>query len=186
MKEVIEEAIRVVMGIEQHSYRLYRRALLSMPEGEGRQVLEKVAREEAGVIEEMAGRYPLAEPGSLPDDQRPPCTDQQPRESPERRLFGHLRTALLDKHYCLERYAAYLETFRDPAVCQVFRQASAASRRLFTLIAEEYRQADLRISRPGSNRRLKRTHLRGVSRPSPNEHTQLFISLLDSGRRSPI
>jgi len=52
-------------------------------------------------------------------------------------------------------------------------------------ILMKVKQADQKTQRLGCNRRAKRAHLRGVSRPAPNKHSQLFISLLDSGRPAP-
>lgn len=52
-------------------------------------------------------------------------------------------------------------------------------------ILMKVKQADQKLQRLGGNRRAKRAHLRGVSRPTPNKHSQLFISLLDSGRPAP-
>ncbi|HBG07123.1 MAG: hypothetical protein A2075_14395 [Geobacteraceae bacterium GWC2_58_44] len=187
MKDLIEEAFRVAILTETSSYELYRNATVMIPDGRGKQVFERLAREESKLIDEILKHCPdrLAELRQKPDDRPLPRFDECLLESPERRLFNHLRVALRHKHACIDRYATFVNAFRDPALCEVFELALGMSRKQYGLIAQEYTQADLRLHRPGVNRRAKRTHFRGVSRPAPNEHSQLFISLLDSGRRSP-
>jgi hypothetical protein len=184
MKPIIQEAFRVAILTEKNSYDLYRNAGAMVPEGSGKEVLEQLAHDELKLIEEMLIYSPdtLVDLLMHPNDQHISSFDGYSKESPERRLFNHLRVALLDKHSCIDRYTTYLKTFRDPEVCRVFELALSISRRQFGLIAQEYRKADQRVHRPGSFKRAKRIHLKVGIRPTPNKHSELFLSLLDSGR----
>lgn len=187
MKILREEAFRVAILTEKNSYDLYRNASVMVPEGPGKRVLERLAREQAKLIGEMLKYCPDSFPDLLKQvsDQCRPRLDGYAKQSPERRVFDHLRAALRDKHACIDRYATYVKTFREPTVCLVFELALSLSRKQFGFIAEEYRQAEQRVHRPGSNRRIKRAHLGVIHHPTPNKHSQLFISLLDCGRHSP-
>jgi len=183
MEELIAEAFRVAISTEKSSYDLYRNASAMIPNGSGRRVFERLAWEEFKLIDEIVKYCPDALL-SMTDETNEQREATGGNESVERRLFNHLRTALRDKHLCIQRYASYVETLREPAVCKVFELALSMSRRQYGLIAEEFRQADLRLHRPCVNRRAKRTHIRSINRRIPNEHSQLFISLQDCGRQS--
>jgi hypothetical protein len=187
MDSFIEEAFRVAIQIEKNSYNLYRSAAGMIPEGSEKQLFERLATEEAKLLEQMIQSAPdaLADIMQNRDDQRLSCFDGNSIQSPEHRLFNHLRMALRNKHACLDLYTTFVKTFRDPAICRVFELALGVSRKLYGIIAHEYRQADLRLHKPGVTRRVKRTHIRSAGQPIPNKHSQLFISLQDSGRPSP-
>ena len=187
IEEVIEEAFRVAILTEKKSYDLYRVATVTKPDVTGEDVFKRLAREERKLIDELLRHCPdrLSTIVKKRSDDHVPCSDGYFRESPERRLFNHLRMALLDKQACIERYAAFVDTLREPAVCRVFELVLGMSRRQYAFIAEQCRQADLRLRRPAVNKRAKRTHIRPVNHPAPNRHSQLFISLLDSGSQLP-
>jgi rubrerythrin len=187
MEHLLEEAFRVAMQTEMNSLELYRKAAATMQGSGGRDVLERLAREESRIIEQIRSCSPCppsATKDGAKEDGR--CwAIAEGNEQPQRRLLNQLRVALEDKHGCIERYATYASAFRDPAVCKVFETALGMSRSLLQSIAEAYRQVDPSLQRPCANRRTKRAHIKAVNHPTPNKHSQLFISLLDSGRRSP-
>jgi len=182
MDHFIEEAFRIALHTEMNSYHLYQGALSMMPDGSDKQVLKRLAHEESNLIKEILQYCPdsvrntikhlnnqhFAYYGSLKD-------------SPKRRLFNQLRIFLLDKHVSIERYTTFVNAFKEPAVCTVFELALSMSRKLFALIAEQYRQADLSLHKPSNNKRAKRAHLRTGNLTSPNKHSQVFISLKDTG-----
>jgi rubrerythrin len=186
MEHLIEEAFRVAIVTELNSYRSYKNAALMMPEGCCKDVLDKLAGEELAIIEEISLHcpFPVTKLVEQTEEQQPHCFKPYPKESPERKLYKQLRTALVDKHCSIEKYMIFAASFKEPKVCQVFELTLSMSRKLFDFIVEAYRQADLRLHRPGLNRRKKRTHIKPLSRPKPNEHTEVFISLLDSGRNT--
>jgi len=185
-EHLTEEAFRVTILTEMVSYELYRNAVVTVSGG-GRQVFERLARGQAKLIDEILEHCPAGVAGlaDKPKDEQPCPLKGDFKQSPQRRLLDHLRMAMRDKQACIDRYATFVRTFREPGLCRIFELALSGARKQYGLIVQEYRQADQRVHRPGVDRRSKRTHLRGVSRPVPNKHSQLFISLLDSGRPSP-
>ena len=186
MEDLIEEAFRVAILTEKNSYDLYRSAGLTMPDEGAGQVFKRLEREQRKVIDELLKYCPDISPEAVKDPNEEYVRSEAGlKESPERQLFNHLRIALLDKHRCIEHYVTCLDTFREPEVCKLFELMLSMSRKQYGRIAEEYRQADLRLRKPAVSKRAKRTHIRSGNSPTPNEHSQLFISLLDSGRHSP-
>lgn len=186
MEHLVEEAFRVTIMTEINSYRMFHRAAGMMPEGNGKQIMERLALEERRIVEEICSRcpFPAARLAGQLDIQHPHCLHPYPRESRERKLYKHLHAALVEKHCAMEKYMIFKASFREPAVCRVFEIAQEMSRKLFDYIAESWRQVDVKLHSPEADRRKKRVHLKPLSRPAPNEHTELFVSLVDSGRRS--
>jgi hypothetical protein len=187
MRDLIEEALRVAVHIERKSQELYAHAAAGMPEGRGKTVMERLAREESKMIEQLTASapFPLEIPGEPHAHEMDPLHDDAC--PPQWTLLDLLEVALKDKSASIAQYVAFQKAFREPAVHEVFDFAVGLSRSLLQLIAEEYRQADQRLQSRAVNRRTKRTHIRSTfaKERTPNEHSQLFISLLDSGRRHP-
>lgn len=182
MDHLIEEAFRIALHTEMNSYHLYQGALSMMPDGSDKQVLKRLAHEEANLLKEILQYCP----DSVRDTIKHSNTQHfayygSLKDSTKRRLFNQLRIFLLDKHASIERYTTFVTAFKEPAVCTVFELALSMSRKLFALIAEQYRQADLSLHKPSNNKRAKRAHLRTGNLTSPNKHSQLFISLKDTG-----
>lgn len=187
MEHLIEEAFRVAILTEMNSYRTYKKAAAMMPDGSAKNVLERLAEEELLIIDELSKKWPYPVPRiqEQSDDQRGQSVKSSQKESPEHRLCKQLRAALVDRHCSIEKYMIFVTSFKEPAVCKVFELALGMSRRLFKLISEACTHAEMRLHRTGLDRRKKRTHIRPVERgPAPNKHTEAFISLLDSGRRT--
>ena len=186
MEQLVEEAFRMALHTEMKSYWTYLNAAGMMPEGNCKKIMERLASEQWKIIEEISNHSPLSIRKSLEqaEHHNRHCFHPYPKESHERKLYKHLQTALVDKHCSIEKYMIFVTTFRDPAVCNVFEMALNMSHKLFGYIAEVFRQTDVRLHRPGVDRRKKRIHLKPISRSAPNKHTELFVSLLDSGRKT--
>ena len=186
MDYLIEEAFRIALHTEMNSYHLYQGALSMMPDGNDKQVLKRLAHEESNLIKEIHQYCPDSVRDTIKQlNNKHFAYYGSLKDSPERRLFNQLRIFLLDKHTSIERYSTFVKAFKEPAVCTVFELALSRSRKLFTLIAEQYRQADLSLHKPSNNKRAKRAHLRTGNPTSPNKHSQVFISLKDIGVNFP-
>jgi len=183
---LIAEAVRFTVIHEKKSYDLYQKAAMTVPDQGSRQIFERLAREESRHIDALLREHP----GTWCSALQQPC-GQQPEIDPELNeprgngLFDQLRHALLDKRWCIDLYATLARTFKEPSLCRIFEVAQEIARKQFRLITEEYREADLTLRNPGKNRRARRTHTRaGIQPVIPNKHSQLFFSMLDSGRQS--
>lgn len=186
MEHLVEEAFRVAIVNELKSQHLLWTAAAAMPAGNCKTVLERLAGEESKLVEQMMERYPYPLSGVVAKEEAPrDCSGRLSVEqngagiSNEQNLVKVLRSALHDKYVCVARYQTFIDSFRDPEVCGVFQLAIDMSRDLLEAIAEEYRRADVR-HQPAVVRRAKRTHIRTTfSKPAPNRHSQLYLSLRD-------
>ena len=187
MKEFIAEAIRFAIIIEKKSYDLYRKAAMTVPDQAGRELFENLAREESQHIDALLREHPGTWRCNLLQRDEQPVLDTQLREPQSSRLFDQLRHALLDKRWNIDLYTTLARTFREPSICRVFEGALGIARKEFRLIKEEYLQADPPTSGPARSRRARRPHTRaGIHPMIPNKHSELFFSMLDSGRQSQI
>ncbi|HJV65448.1 MAG TPA: hypothetical protein VJ550_06945 [Geomonas sp.] len=186
MEHLVEEAFRVAIVTEINSYRAFNRAAAMMPDGSAKQVLERLVRVQRKIIEGICGRcpYPASQLAEQMEVQHQHCLHPYPQESRERKLYRHLHAAMMDRHCAIEKYMIFAASFREPEVCQVFQLALDMSRQLFDVIAQSCRQLDLKLPAPMANRRKKRVHFKPLTRPAPNKHSELFLSLVDAGRRS--
>lgn len=185
MEQLVEEAFRVALGAEISSYRYYRSVAVLLPDEAGKEVFRRLAAEQKKVIDEMLQYAPQASLRAM--ELKDPQADHAASapSAAESGFFEHLRVALLQKNSCIDRYATFVRVFKDPALCRIFQMALRMARKQYHLIAREYRAADESSCHSGANRRTKRTHIKSVSRQAPNQHSQLFVSLLDSCRPSP-
>lgn len=186
MENLVEEAFRVAIMTEINSYRTFHRAAGMVPDGSARQILQRLAGEQRKIVEEVCSRCPFPASRLLQqiDLQHQHCLHPYPQESRDRKLYKHLHAALLDKHCAIEKYTLFVTSFRDPAVCQVFQLAIDMSRKVLDFLAQSCRQLAMQEAVLTADRRKKRVHLKELTHPAPNKHSELFLSLVDSGRRS--
>lgn len=191
MEHLIEEAFRVAIQTEKKSRNLYLDAASMMPNGVGREVLQKLAEEERKILERIFGCCPYSIDSVFDQPQyRQDSPSVQRLTGHERRVSELLRLVLHDKYSAVALYETFLQVFREPRICGVFQLALTMSRRLLMYIreqrTEQRRQTDLNLQRLVLDRRRKRTHIKGFgNKPAPNKHSQVFISLQDLGRQSP-
>ncbi|MCM0082438.1 hypothetical protein L4X63_12640 [Geomonas sp. Red32] len=186
MEHLMEEAFRFALHTELTSYRGLRNAALMHPDNYARELLRELSAQQWEIVEEIARRCPekIASRLMPADDLQLPAPLPYPREASSRTLYRQLRAALVDKQCSAEKYTIFAASFRDPEICGIFQLALNGSQRLLVRLLDAYRQADDTLHPLMPSMRRKRTHLRSMAPPSPNPHTELFISLLDSGRRS--
>lgn len=185
MKQLVEEAFRIAIAAEISSYRYYSSVAALLPDEADKEVFKRLAVEQRKIIDEMLQHSPVKAFTAIELKESQIDGGENPEPSDEPRFFEHLRVALLQKNACIDRYATFVRVFKDPALCRIFQMALRMGRKQYQLIAREYRAADESSSRPGANRRTKRTHIKSITRQAPNQHSQLFVSLLDSCRPSP-
>lgn len=183
MRDLITEAVRFAVSIERKCYDFYRKAALTAASQVGRQIFERLASEEArhiGALRDEAPalwsevQHPLQQPGM-------DC----PLNEPQGSLFEQLRHALLNKQYSIDLYTTLARSFREPSICRVFETTLQTARKELRSIRQEYLQGDSITATSLITRRPRRSHLRcGLQPPPPNKHSQLFFSMLDSGRQS--
>jgi len=183
MREFVNEAIRLAVALERKCYDFYRKGAQMAPDQAGRQIFERLASEEARHIDAL--RAESTEPWY--DVQR---LDQQPGmdvklSEPQGKLLDQLRLALLNRQFSIDLYATLAKSFKEPAISRVFEMTLLIARKELRSIRQEYLQADAIPAAPSITRRQRRTHVRSGLNPAvPNKHTQLFFSMLDSGRYS--
>jgi len=185
MEDLIAEAVGFAVIVEKKSYDLYRKAAMTVPDQGSKQVFERLAREESQHIDSLLREHPGAWCCGLQHADRQPEIDADLAESRGSDLPDQLRAALLDKRWCIDLYATLAKSFKEPTLCKVFELALEMARKQFHLITKEYRQAERPLDTPAINRRARRIHIRaGIHPINPNKHSELFISMLDSGRQS--
>jgi len=181
MRDFVNEAIRLAVALEKKCYDFYRKGAMMAPDQAGREIFERLASEEAGHIDALRAESP--EPWC--DVQR---LDQQPGmdgrlSEPQGKLLDQLRLALLNRQFSIDLYATLAKSFREPSISRVFEMTLLIARKELRSIRQEYLQADAIPAAPNITRRQRRTHVRSGLIPAiPNKHSQLFFSLLDSGR----
>ncbi len=183
MRDFVTEAIRLAVALERKCYDFYRKGATMAPDPEGRLIFERLASEEAGHIDALQAESPAP----LCDTQR--CAQQPEIEGrlrePQGKLLDQLRLALLNRQFCIDLYTTFAKSFREPSICRVFEMTLLIARKELRSIRQEYLQAD---AAPGTSivtRRQRRTHARSGLHPvTPNKHSEVFFSMLDSGRHS--
>lgn len=184
MKELMAEAIGLVVTAEKTSYALYREVAATATDPAGRMFFERLAREQHGQISALLSDFagtlcPCAVTGQVS------AGEVHSDQASGRGSFEQLRLALLDKRFCIDLYETYLNSFREPLLCRLFQKALEMARRLFRLINAEYLKAEVPVCRVTSGRPPRRTHPgNSLNQLTPNRHSQLFFSMQDSGRQT--
>lgn len=186
MRDFIAEAVRFAVIIEKKSYDIYRQAALEVVDLGGKRIFEKLARDESKHIDALLWQHPGTWCSDLKQKQEPQPVVEWDLSGPSgNRLFDQLRLALLNKRWSIGFYTTLLKTFKEPRICRVFEITLEVARTEFKLITDEYLQADVSYGTPRSNRPPRRVHTRAGILPSPpNKHSELYFSLLDTGRSS--
>jgi len=146
MEIFIEEAFRVAVLTEKNSSDFYRSAAAKAGNGRGKQVLEQLANEEAEHIKEILGLYSGVNLGSLLSILEQPINQNLPDLDRRQKIDEHmterhaLGMALSLEKSCMERYEAFVASFREPKVRKVFEQALHMSRQHYQGIEEKFRQ----------------------------------------------
>jgi rubrerythrin len=146
MEFFIEEAFRVAVLTEKNSLDFYRSAAAKVSGGRGKQMLEQLASEEAGHVEEILRLYCGANRGILlsaierPGNLGSPALHASARkpggQMTERQILG---LALCREQSCIDQYEIFVATFREPGVRKVFQEALQLSRRHYQVLEEKYR-----------------------------------------------
>lgn len=185
MKELLAEAMGLVVRTEKESYALYRKVAATTTDPAGRLFFERLAQDEYSHIDALLKEFPDAGCRCTQLTAHPPRSEGGAYGASGRVIFEQLRLALLDKRSCIDLYETFLNSFRDPLLCRVFQKALEAARREFRLINAEYLKAEVPACRVIPGRPPRRTHPGGsLHYLSPNRHSQLFFSMQDTGRQS--
>lgn len=186
MRDFVAEAVRFAVAIEKKSYELYRHAAVTVPDQAGRQIFERLAREESRHIDALLREYPgIWQSGMKHKAAQQPRIERNLAEPAGDALFDQLHLALLDKRWSIDFYTTLARAFREPRICRIFELALAAARKEFRFITDLYLHAEIPFASPRTDRPPRRTHIRnGIHPAKPNKHSQLFFSLLDAGRQS--
>ncbi|HBA87878.1 MAG TPA: ferritin [Geobacter sp.] len=185
MTDLIAEAVRFVVIIEKRSYDLYRKAAMTLQDPAAKDIFEKLAREESENIDVLLRRHPGTWYSEIQYGAgRVAEADAIPKEAQGGTLPDQLRLALLDKRLGVDLYLTFARTFREPSLCKVFETAHDMAKKQLQFITDQHRVADSRMQAP-LQRRAKRNHLRtDLHRIVPNKHSELYFSMLDTGRQS--
>lgn len=182
MKELVIEAVQFAVSVEKSCYDFYRRAALAAQEQKARQIFEQLARQEAQHLDAMR------------DGSQTLCCEPQPNyrhegiildfDNSQGKFLEQLRLCLLNKYSVVNLYLALSRCFKEPSVSMIFEAALAVARQELTAIRQHYLHSEP-LTSSSVIRRPRRTHTRG-GMPSlqPNKHSQLYFSMLDSGRQS--
>ncbi|WP_136513856.1 hypothetical protein [Geomonas edaphica] len=184
MRELLAEAVRLVVGVERKSETLYRRGAMAT-EDRHRSFFQRLAEEQSRRIEALLRQLPEAE-----------ATVHEPGVSlsclaaiSERGTApgNHLHQAMLDKRFSIDLYATFCRCFKEPGLCRLFETALVGARREFRVITAEYLKGGCRSDAAATSRPQRRSHQRGeLPNCAPNRHSQLFFAMQDSGRPSRI
>jgi hypothetical protein len=186
MEELVQEAYRVVLKMERKSQELLEAAALTLPDGPAKVVLERLAHTQSDIVNQIRVRTSAPLPETVPHAGYEEVVLAGPSEkSPERRVSDLLEEASHYKTATIEHYLVFLQSFRNPALCEVFDFGVSLSKRMLRHISVESRHAEQRLQRPIVDRRAKRSHVKNplLNPRTPNQHSQLFISLQELGRR---
>lgn len=147
MEFFIEEAFRLAVLTEKKSSDFYRRAAARVRDGRGKQVLEQLANQETGHVEEILSLYSgagfnnLLNLTELPHEQNSPVFDGYLDEIDVRMSEKNaLGLALSQEQSCMDRYEVFVATFREPKVRKVFEQALNMSRKQYQDLEERFRR----------------------------------------------
>ncbi|WP_129126528.1 hypothetical protein [Geomonas oryzae] len=175
MRELLAEAVRLVVGVERKSETLYRRGAMAA-EDRHRSFFQRLAEEQARRIEALLRQLPEAEAAAHEPGVPPSC------------LAGdHLHQAMLDKRFSIDLYATFCRCFKEPGLCRLFETALVVARREFRVITAEYLKGGCRSDATATSRPQRRNHQRGeLPNRAPNRHSPLFFAMQDSGRPSRI
>lgn len=175
MRELLAEAVRLVVGVERKSETLYRRGAMAA-EDRHRSFFQRLAEEQARRIEALLRQHPEAE-----------ATAHEPGVPLSCLAGNHLHQAMLDKRFSIDLYATFHRCFKEPSLCRLFETTLAVARKEFRLITAEYLKGGGRSEQAAASRPPRRSHLRGeLPSRAPNRHSPLFFAMQDSGRPSRI
>jgi hypothetical protein len=187
MDELVQEAYRVVLTMERKCQELLEAAAVTLPDGPAKVVLERLAHTQSDIVDQIWLRIaaPLPEVEPHPRHQEVALEGRLSEKSPERRVSDLLEEACHYKAATIEHYLVFLQTLKDPVLCEVFDLGVSLSKRMLRHLSEQFRRAEQRLQRPIVDRRAKRSHLKPplLNPRTPNQHSQLFISLQELGRR---
>lgn len=183
MKELVIEAVQFALSVEKSCYDFYRRAALMAQEQKARQIFEQLARQEAQHLDAMRDGAPTC------------CCEPQPiyhhegiisdLNGGQGKLLEQLRLCLLNKHAVVNLYLALSRCFKEPSVSTIFEAALAIARQELSAIRQYYLRSEPLPASAAIIRRPRRIHTRGgIPLLQPNKHSQLYFSMLDSGRQS--
>ena len=182
MKELMAEAIRFTMAMEQESCARYRKAAAVVADPAGKRFFEKLARDRSRRIDMLSWEVP--DGGTFPCRAHAAVAAEAPAPEPSGAFLDQLRAALLDKRFSIGIYAALCKGFREPALCRFFARLLDAARREFREIKAEYLRIGVAFSPRLPGRPPVMEHLRGsLHHLAPNRHSQLFFSMQDCGRQ---
>lgn len=184
MKELLAEAVRLVVGVERKSETLYRRGAMAADDRH-RSFFQRLAEEQSRRIEALLRQLPEAEAAAHEPGVPPSClATLAERMSPP---GNHLHQAMLDKRFSIDLYATFCRCFREPGLCRLFETALTVARREFRVITAEYLKGGYRSDAAATSRPQRRSHQRGeLPNRVPNRHSQLFFAMQDCGRPSRI
>lgn len=188
MKELLAEAVRLVVSMDRKSEALYRKGAMAA-ETVHRCFFQRLAEEQSRRIEALLRQFPerqFHEPDTAGNDPGVTlsCLAGAQRVAAP---VNQLHQALLDKRFSIDLYATFHRCFKEPSLCQLFETALAVARNEFRLITAEYLKGGGRSEQAAASRPPRRSHLRGeLPSRAPNRHTQLFFAMQDCGRPSRI
>lgn len=187
MTDLIAEAVRFAVVVENRSYEQFKKASAAVSDHIDKELFEKLACEQAKNVDALLAKHPgewYSElTGAVPE--RAGVNDAH-TPGKEHSVPELLHLALVDKRLDVELYLTFAKTFREPNLCAIFEMALDMSRKQVHLLANEQRMAEARLQAAAFlPRRAKRSNLRTeLHRIIPNKHTELYFSMLDTGRQS--
>lgn len=184
MRELLAEAVRLVVSVERKSETLYRRGATAA-EVRHRNFFQRLAEEQSRRIEALLRQLPEAEAAA----HEPLWGLSSLAAASERGTTScnHLHQAMLDKRFSIDLYATFCRCFKEPGLCRLFETALSLARKEFRVITAEYLKGGCRSDAGATHRPQRRGHLRGeLPNRVPNRHSQLFFAMQDCGRPSRI
>ncbi len=183
MRELLAEAVRLVVGVERKSETLYRRGAMAA-EDRHRSFFQRLAEEQSRRIEALLRQLPEAETTAHEPGVSLSCLAAV---SDRGTTGNHLHQAMLDKRFSIDLYATFCRCFKEPGLCRLFETALVVARREFRVITAEYLKGGSRSDAAATSRPQRRSHQRGeLPNRAPNRHSPLFFAMQDSGRPSRI
>lgn len=146
METIQESAFEKAIAMETRSLSFYRAITLKVKDCKTRQVFELLAQEEAAHLHLFCGMFQGEEAdlarllgknyvNTLFDPRYCSMVNSIDTDSSEK---DALRIALEEEQACIDRYAALVETIRDPQVYDLFTRILDETRKQCEIISEEY------------------------------------------------